>query len=284
MTIGFIGAGLMGAGMIRNLAAAGHEVSVYARTASKAAGLPARLTSNVADAVSGADIACSIVTDSPDVREVVTALLMAERPPAVLVEMSTIAPAVARELAELCAAQGVSYCDCPVSGGPPGAAAGTLAIMCGGDEAALGRAEPALDAMGDPAKRHHLGPVGSGLVAKLVNNMLVATITAATAEALGVGQRAGVDVAALRRVVLSSSGNSWQLENRFEQWLRGDFTPGFRTRDLRKDIGHARDLDDGALPIIDLVAKMYAALDGDRDYGAVSAASLHLPAEPTGSV
>jgi 3-hydroxyisobutyrate dehydrogenase-like beta-hydroxyacid dehydrogenase len=198
--------------------------------------------------------------------------------------MSTIAPAVARELAESCAARGVSYCDCPVSGGPPAAAAGTLAIMCGGDSDALDRAAPVLDAMGDPAKRHHLGPVGSGLIAKLVNNMLVATITAATGEALGVGRRAGVDVAALRRVVLASSGSSWQLENRFEQWLGGDFTPGFRTRDLRKDIGHARDLDGGPLPVIDLVAEMYASLDGNLDYGVVSAASLDIPADPTGSV
>lgn len=284
MKIGFIGAGLMGAGMIRNLAAAGHEVSVYARTASKAAGLPARVASSIEDAVDGADVACSIVTDSPDVVEVVAAILTAERPPPVLVEMSTIAPAVARDLAEQCAARGMSYCDCPVSGGPPGAAAGTLAIMCGGDAAGLERAAPVLDAIGDPAKRHHLGPAGSGLVAKLVNNMLVATITAATAEALGVGQRAGVDVAALRRVVLASSGSSWQLENRFEQWLGGDFTPGFRTRDLRKDIGHARDLDGGPLPIIDLVATMYGSLDGSLDYGAVSATSLNFPADRTGSV
>jgi 3-hydroxyisobutyrate dehydrogenase-like beta-hydroxyacid dehydrogenase len=277
MRIGFIGAGLMGSGMIRNLAAAGHEVSVYARTASKAAGLPARLASSVEDAVEGADLACSIVTDSPDVRDVVQALLAVESPPPVLLEMSTIAPSVARELAERCAARGVSYCDCPVSGGPPGAASGTLAIMCGGETDALRKAAPALDAMGDPAKRNHLGPVGAGLVAKLVNNMLVATITAATAEALGVGQRAGVDPVALRRVVLSASGNSWQLENRFEQWLGGDFTPGFRTRDLRKDIGHARDLAQRPLPLTDVAAALYEVVDGDQDYGAVSAGFLRLP-------
>ena len=92
-----------------------------------------------------------------------------------MVEMSTIAPAVARELAERCAARGVAYLDCPVSGGTAGAAEGTLAIMCGGDAEALERAAPALDAMGDPAKRVHCGPVGLGLVAKLVNNMLVAS-------------------------------------------------------------------------------------------------------------
>jgi len=263
--------------MIRNLAAGGHDVTVYARTPSKAEGLPARVVHSVGDAVRGTDLACSIVTDSPDVREVVTALLASDEPPPVLLEMSTIAPAVARELASLCAARGVSYCDCPVSGGPPGAAAGTLAIMCGGDSAALERARPALDAMGDPAKRHNLGPVGAGLIAKLVNNMLVAAITAATAEALGVGQRAGVDPAALRRVVLASSGSSWQLEHRFAQWLEGDFTPGFRTRDLRKDIGHARDLAAQPLALADVAARLFDAIDGTLDYGAVTATLMDIP-------
>lgn len=283
MRIGFVGAGLMGRGMITNLAAAGHEVTVYARTPSKAAGLPARAAQSVAEAVEDADLAVSIVTDSPDVREVVTALLNVAHPPPILLEMSTIAPTVARDLAHQCEARGVSYCDCPVSGGPPGAEAGTLAIMCGGHSDALETARPALDAMGDAAKRHHLGPVGSGLVAKLVNNMLVATITSATAEALGVGQRAGVDAAALRRVVLSSSGSSWQLENRFEQWLGGDFTPGFRTRDLRKDIGHAQDLAEMPLPLTDVAAGLYESVDGDLDYGAVSAMLMDLPTAGDGA-
>lgn len=263
--------------MIRTLAAAGHEVVVYSRTASKADGLPARAARSIGEAVRGADLACSIVTDSPDVREVVAEILAAGDPPPVLIEMSTIAPDVARELAAQCAARGVSYCDCPVSGGPAGAAAGTLAIMCGGDSGALERAQPALDAMGDPEKRHHLGPVGAGLVAKLVNNMLVATITAATAEALAVGRRAGVDPAALRRVVLSSSGSSWQLEHRFEQWLEGDFTPGFRARDLRKDIGHARHLAGQPLPLTDVAARLFEDVDGELDYGAVLGALMDLP-------
>ena len=210
LRVGFVGAGLMGAGMVRNLAAAGHRVRLYARTPARAAGLPAELAPGAAQAVDGADIACSCVTDSDDVREVVLAMLEAPAPPPVLVEMSTIAPAVARELAAASAERGVAYCDCPVSGGPAGAEAGTLAIMCGGEAWALERARPALDAMGDPAKRVHCGPVGSGLVAKLVNNLLVAVISAATAEALAVGQRAGVDPALLREVVLRSSGSSWR--------------------------------------------------------------------------
>ncbi|MEW6583514.1 MAG: NAD(P)-dependent oxidoreductase [Actinomycetota bacterium] len=283
MRIGFVGAGLMGAPMVRNLAAAGHEVALYARTPGRADGLPAALAGSVTEAVDGCDVACSIVTDSPDVREVVAGMLDAPSPPPVLIEMSTISPAVARELAADCAGRGVSYCDCPVSGGPPGAEAGTLAVMCGGDADALERARPVLDVLGDPAKRRHLGPVGAGLVAKLVNNMLVAVITAATAEAFGVGQRAGVAPEALREVVLASSGSSWQLEHRFAGWLAGDFRPGFRTRDLRKDIGHARDLAGGPLALTDLAAALLDEVPGDLDYGAVARLLMDLPSPGDGS-
>lgn len=270
----------MGAGMIRNLAAAGHEVRVYARTPGRAAGLPAIATANVEEAVDGADLACSCVTDSPDVRQVVGEMLSAAAPPPVIVEMSTIAPAVARELGEECAARGVAYLDCPVSGGPPGADAGTLAIMCGGDEAALRRAQPALDAMGDPARRVHCGPVGAGLVAKLVNNLLVAVISAGTAEALGMGQRAGLDPAVAREVLLRSSGSSWQLENLFPRVLAGDHRPGFRARDLRKDLGHARDLAGGPLAVGDAAAALFAEVPGELDYGAVARGLMRLPDPP----
>ncbi|WP_217921813.1 NAD(P)-dependent oxidoreductase [Miltoncostaea oceani] len=279
MRIGFVGAGLMGSGMIRNLADAGHEVVLHARTSSRAAGLPVTLAGSIAEAMDGADLACSCVTDSPDVRVVVDGLLDAASPPPVLVEMSTIAPAVARELAERCAARGVAYLDCPVSGGPTGAAAGTLAVMCGGDADALARAVPALDAMGDPEKRFHCGPVGLGLVAKLVNNMLVATITTATAEALGRGQRAGLDPALAREIVMRSSGDSWQLRNLFARVLEGDHVPGFTVRNLLKDLGHARDLDDRVPPLADAAADLLRQVPADLDYGAVARLTMDLPGE-----
>jgi 3-hydroxyisobutyrate dehydrogenase-like beta-hydroxyacid dehydrogenase len=168
-----------------------------------------------------------------------------------------------------------------VSGGPQGAAAGTLALMCGGPEAALARAAPALDAIGDPARRFHCGPVGAGLVAKLVNNLLVAVIAAGTAEALGLGQRAGLDPALLREVVLGSTGASWQLEFLFPRVLAGDHRPGFKARDLRKDLGHARSLDPEApLPLGDAAAPLYADLPDETDYGAVSRRFMDLPEEP----
>ncbi len=277
MVIGFVGTGLMGSGMIRNLAAAGHEVRAFARTSSRLEGLPATAAGSIAEAVDGADLACSCVTDSADVVEVVGAMLEAASPPPVVVEMSTIAPAVARELAERCAGAGVSYLDCPVSGGPTGAAAGTLAIMCGGDAAALASAAPALDAMGDPAKRIHCGPVGLGLVAKLVNNALVATIAIATAEALGAGQRAGLDPALAREVLMRSSGDSWQLRNLFPRILEGEHEPGFTVRNLLKDLGHAADLDAEPLPLMALARERLERMPADADYGIVARLTMDLP-------
>lgn len=283
MLIGFVGAGLMGSGMVRRLAGAGHRVRLYARTPAKARDLPAELVADVASAVDGADLACSSVTDSSDVVELVEAMLAAPAPAPVLVEMSTIAPAVARDLAARCAEGGVTYLDCPVSGLPERAANGTLAFMCGGPAEALARAAPALDAMGDPAKRVHCGPVGAGLVAKLVNNLTAAAVATATAEALGMGQRAGLDPGVARDVMLASSGGSWQLENVFPRVLAGDHHPGFSTRNMLKDLGHAADLTDAPTPIGDQVRRLLAETPADRDYGAVARAFLRLPPEPSGS-
>ncbi len=278
MRIGFVGAGLMGAGMVRQLVGAGHTVRLYARTASKAAGLPAELVSTITAAVEGMDLACSCVTDSADVVQVVEAILRADNPPPVLVELSTIAPSVARELAARCEARGVNYLDCPVSGGPEGAASGTLAIMCGGDARSLAAAAPALDVMGDPAKRVHFGPVGSGLVAKLVNNMLVASITAATVEALGVGQREGLDPAVLREAVLAATGASWQLQYRIPNALAGNFAAGFTTDNLRKDLGHAAALTPGPTPFLKLSRHLYDDVDGSLDFVALARHFMDLPA------
>jgi len=280
MRIGFVGSGLMGAEMVRNLAGAGHDVHLFARSPERARDLPATLAGSPAEAADGADLFASCVTDSPDVREVVLAMLEAERPAPVVIEMSTIAPAVARDLAERCAARGVAYLDCPVSGGPAGAAAGTLAFMCGGDAAALARAVPALDAMGDPGKRVHCGPVGQGLVAKLVNNMLVASIAAATAEALGAGQRAGLDPALAGEVVMRSSGDSWQLRNLFPRVLAGDHAPGFTVRNLLKDLGHARDIDDREQRLAGEARALLERTDPDADYGALARHLMDLPASP----
>lgn len=277
MRIGFVGAGLMGSGMVRNIAAAGHEVHLHARRPERAAELPATFAASVAAAMDGADIGMSCVTDSPDVEEVVRGMLSAPAPPPVFVETSTIAPSVARSLAEECRGRGVAYLDCPLSGGPPGAEAGTLAVMVGGDVDALARALPVLDAIGDPERRVHCGDVGLGLVAKLVNNLLVAVIAAGTAEALGVGQRAGLDPALAREVVMRASGDSWQLRNLYPRVLEGDHRPGFTARNLLKDLGHAAELHDEPLPLGDPARELLERIPGDLDYGAVARLLMELP-------
>jgi 3-hydroxyisobutyrate dehydrogenase len=281
MRVGVIGAGLMGAGMIRNIAAGGHDVSVHARTPAKAEGLPATSAATITDAVDGADIALLSVTDSADVLAVVGEVMQAAAPPPVIIDTSTISPAAAVEAALIAARGGSEYLDCPVSGGPPGAAAGTLAVMCGGPDHGLRAAAPVLDLIGDPAKRVHCGPVGSGLVAKLVNNLLVAVISAGTAEALGMGQRAGVPPEVLAEVVTASSGDSWQLRNLFPRVMAGDHAPGFRARDLRKDLRHAQGLAGGPLAIGDPVARLFEEVDGALDYGAVARLFMDLPGEGT---
>jgi 3-hydroxyisobutyrate dehydrogenase-like beta-hydroxyacid dehydrogenase len=281
MRVGVIGAGLMGAGMIRTIAAGGHEVRVFARTPRKADGLPAAVVPDVASAADGADLLLVSVTDSDDVIGVVRAAMVVPAPPPLIVDTSTIAPAAAIEAASIAQQAGAQYMDCPVSGGPPGAEAGTLAVMCGGPAQAIAAAAPVLDLIGDPAKRVHCGPVGSGLVAKLVNNLLVAVISAGTAEAFGVGQRAGVPPEVLARVVVASSGDSWQLRNLFPRVLRGDHAPGFRARDLRKDLGHARGLAGGPLAVGDPVSALFAQVDGALDYGAVARLLMDLP-DPEG--
>lgn len=270
MRIGFVGTGLMGGPMIRNLAAAGFEVQIYARDPDKMGDLPGKFAATVQDAVSGTDALCSVVTDSPDVEEVVGAALEATSPPPLIVEMSTIAPKVAIELAERSARRGVSYLDCPVSGGTVGADAGTLAVMCGGDTDAFDRATPILDVIGDPDKRFHCGPVGSGLVVKLVNNLVGATITAATAEGLSVAQAAGVDPALVRDVLMGATAGSWQLTNMFPKILAGDDSPGFKAKDMRKDLGHAQNLAGRPLPLGDVAAGLYRGLEPDVNYGAVA--------------
>lgn len=279
MRIAFVGAGLMGSGMIANLVAEGHDVQVYARNPSRVTAQDAPVTDDLAAAVDGRDALCVCVTDGPDVAEVVEAVLRLPHPPPLVVDFSTIAPADARRIAEACATRGVSYLDCPVSGGPPGAAAGTLAVMCGGESDALTRATPILDAVGHPAKRTHCGPVGAGLVAKLVNNLLVGVISAATAEALGLGQRHGIEPAVMRQILMGASGNSWQLENLFPRVLDGNHQPGFSTANLCKDLDHARGLDDAALPFGDLARAQFAQVDPTLDYGAVARAVMQLPGQ-----
>ncbi|MGH8993866.1 MAG: NAD(P)-dependent oxidoreductase [Acidimicrobiia bacterium] len=278
MRIGFAGAGLMGSHMVRNLLAAGHEVVVSSRSPERLADTGWTVVDSPAKAAEGADVVCSIVPDSPEVEAVVGSILETAVAGTVIVEMSTISPETARRLAEQCAKAGVDYLDCPVSGGPVGAEAGSLAIWVGGSPDAFGRARPALEAIGDPAKLLHCGGVGAGLMVKLANNYLGAVGAAASAEALAMARAAGVDPHLVVEAVAGGTGANWQLANLMpRKVLAGDFEAGFKIAHMAKDLRIATEVAEALgieAPVLELArARFEAARDrfgGDADYGAVA--------------
>lgn len=278
MKIGFVGAGLMGAPMVRNLLEAGHEVVVSSRDPGRLADTGWTVVGSPAEAADGSEIVCSIVPDSPEVEAVVRSALETMAEGSVLVEMSTHSPEVARELAAEAAVQGVAYLDAPVSGGPPGAEAGTLAVWIGGSQEAVERAQPVLDVLGGEGKIKHCGPVGAGLVVKLANNFLGAACAAASAEALAMAKAEGVDPQVVIDGVMQGSGSNWQLGNLFpHKVLRGDFEAGFKIEHMLKDVRHQRVLADQLgveQPVCDVVLGRLATAreryGAEADYGSIA--------------
>jgi 3-hydroxyisobutyrate dehydrogenase len=194
--VGFIGMGIMGSAMAANLVAAGHQVKVWNRTRAKAEAVAgAEVASSPAELAGACDLLMICVSDSPDVEEIARGpggILAGIRPGTVIVDHSTISPAVTRALASDAAAAGGSWLDAPVSGGSEGAARGTLAIMVGGEGATLAIAEPYMRAYASTIT--HVGPVGAGQLCKLVNQILVAVNELAVSEALLFAQAAGLDL------------------------------------------------------------------------------------------
>ena len=251
MQIGFIGIGVMGRPMTLNLLKAGHSVTIFARHPQKPevqevlqAG--AKQAPSPRAVAMASDIVITMVPNSPQVEEVVTGpqgILEGARKGLIIMDMSTIAPSVSRELAERAAAKGVHFLDAPVSGGSQGAVNGTLTIMVGGKQQIFEQARPVLEAMGKPENIFYVGPVGSGEVVKLVNNVLCGAIAAAIAESFVLGVKAGADVDTMAKIIGASSGASWQLANQFPlRAFNGSFQPGFMTDLLYKDLGLALDL------------------------------------------
>ena len=246
MRIGLIGLGAMGLPMGRNLMKAGFDLGVWARRPESAEAILAGGATWAASPralAERSDVVILMVTNSSDVHSLVVeqGILDGAAPETVIVDMSTIAPAVSRELAAACAARSVHFVDAPVSGGTQGAEAGSLTIMVGGQKHALDRVRPVLEAMG--SRIFYVGPSGSGEIVKLVNNLLVGVIAAATAEALVLGARAGADVSVMAQVVGASTGASWQLANQFPlRAFNGTFRPGFMANLLAKDLALALDL------------------------------------------
>jgi 2-hydroxy-3-oxopropionate reductase/2-hydroxymethylglutarate dehydrogenase len=283
LRVGFIGIGVMGRPMCLNLLKAGFPLTVYARRPESAAPVVEQGAARAESprAVSEAsDVVITMVTSSPDVEQVVLGpggVLEGARPGLTLVDMSTIAPSVARKLAETARERGVEVLDAPVSGGSQGAEAGTLSIMVGGDAATFARCKPIFEAMGRRENIFHVGPHGSGQVVKLINQHLCGVIAAADAEAFVLGVAAGADVATMARIIGVSSGGNWQLANPVAlRAFTGTFEPGFFTDLLIKDLDLVLELASErgiAAPLAERARQLYErarqAGFGRRDYTSV---------------
>jgi 3-hydroxyisobutyrate dehydrogenase len=239
--VGVVGVGIMGSRMCANLVKAGCDVHAFdldAKAMSRAHQAGAVPSADLRTLAARSDTVVISLPDAPALRAACggDAGLLAHLPKgAVICDTSTVDPASARDMAALAKAAGVSFLDCPVSGGPPGAQAATLTIMVGGAADALDRARPVLEAIGK--KIVHCGDSGNGQAAKLVNQALVAAHTVAALEALLVGRKAGLGLDTLFSILQTSSGRSWMLENHLNTHvLAGNFQPGFALDLMFKDL------------------------------------------------
>ena len=273
MRIGFIGVGVMGNGMVKNLLRHGYEVSAYTRTRAKAlealdAG--AEWRESAADCVRDADAVITMVGFPPDVEEVYfgeKGILANARPGTLVIDMTTTSPRLAQRIYTEAADKGLPALDAPVSGGDTGARAGTLAIMVGGDREAFERAVPIFEAMGKSIR--YMGVAGSGQHTKMANQIAIAGTLAGVCEAIAYARAAGLDVDEVISTISGGAASSWQLANNGPKSAHGDFAPGFFIKHFIKDMtladGEARERD-LPMPVLEKVLAMFRALEA-QGYG-----------------
>lgn len=275
MKIAFIGMGVMGYPMAGHLQSAGYDVCVYNRTASKAEAwcdtYGGRAASTPATAALDAEVVFMCVGNDDDVRSVVygeDGVLANMQAGTILVDHTTASAELARELGQACAQQNVDFVDAPVSGGQAGADNAKLTIMMGGDASTVEKIQPMLDVMS-----HHSGlqgPVGSGQLAKMVNQICIAGVLAGLSEGLAFAKKAGLNPEALVAAISKGSAGSWQMENRSQTMWEGEYDFGFAVDWMRKDlaIGMNEARKNGAsLPVTGVIDQLYAevqALGGNR--------------------
>ena len=247
MKVGFIGLGNMGNPMAGNLIKAGHQLTVHdlrREAATNLLELGAEWADTPAACVPGHDVVLTSLPVPRDVEAVVlgeNGILEGASPGSVYMDLSTNSPTAIRRLHDVCAEQGVIVLDAPVSGGVYGAAAATLAVMVGGDQAVFDRMKPTLAAIGSHVV--YCGPIGNGMVCKICNNMLSMGIGVLLTEALTLGVKAGVDLAVLADVIANSSGGNRRIVEKFPRYLfKGNFEPGFATALAAKDVRLGTDL------------------------------------------
>jgi 2-hydroxy-3-oxopropionate reductase len=281
MNIGFVGLGIMGKPMARNLIKAGHKLTVYDI-------IPEQMTETVRfgaapgksaeDVASQSQVTFTMVPDGPEVEAAILGpegVLRGAKPGAAIVDMSSISPLVAQKVGAACAAKGVEFLDAPVSGGEPKAIDGTLAIMVGGKKETFEKVLPLFQVVGSSATL--TGPVGAGNVTKLANQIMVAVNIAAMGEALVLATRAGLDPEVVFNAVKGGLAGSSVLNAKAPMVISRNFKPGFRIRlhqkDLRNALLAAEDMK-VSLPFTSLAQQVLMALmnegRGDLDHSAIA--------------
>jgi 3-hydroxyisobutyrate dehydrogenase len=256
--------------MAGHLVEAGHTVTVYNRTPSKADAFlrrhQAASGSTPARAADGAEVVCVCVGNDDDVRAVTTGpdgVLETMAAGSILIDHTTTSATLAREIGAAAAARGVGFIDAPVSGGQAGAEGGRLTVMCGGDDdEVFERARAVIDAYSQRCER--LGPVGAGQLTKMVNQICIAGLVQGLAEAIAFAGHAGLDVAQVVDVISKGAAQSWQMENRAATMAAGDFDFGFAVEWMRKDLGFCLDeagRNGARLPVTALVDQFYAQVE-----------------------
>ncbi len=268
--VAFIGLGVMGYPMAGHLARAGHPVSVYNRTVTKAAAWAGEYGGLTAptprEAASGAEFVFVCVGNDDDLRSVVfgaDGALAGLAPGAVLVDHTTASAAVAREIHAAAAQQGVGFVDAPVSGGQAGAVNGVLTVMCGGDPPDFDAMKPLAMAFARAVTR--VGPSGAGQLAKMVNQVCIAGLVQGLAEGIAFGLRSGLDMKLVLDVIGKGAAQSWQMDNRGQTMVDDRFDFGFAVDWMRKDLGLVLDearRNGASLPVTALVDQFYADVQG----------------------
>jgi 3-hydroxyisobutyrate dehydrogenase len=268
--VGFIGIGIMGQGMVRNLAKAGLKPLLWNRTRSRLDDLVAEgfeVAESPAAVAAASDVVITCVSDTPDVEAVILGdqgVLEGVRAGSLVIDMSTISPRATEAIGKHLAERDVHMLDAPISGGSEGAAKGTLSIMVGGEAGDVDRAMPFFQAMGKAIT--HVGPLGSGQKVKLVNQILVVVNALAVSEALVFAQAGGLDLQKTLQAVIPGAAGSWMLANRGPQVVQRDWRPGFTIDLQQKDLRLVMEAaDELGVPVVgtSLVFNLYRTLQAE---------------------
>jgi 3-hydroxyisobutyrate dehydrogenase len=265
--LGFIGTGIMGESMVRNLLKAGYTVAVHSRTKSKAEKLLSQgavWADSPAETAGQSDVVITCVPDTPDVRQVLLGqggVIEAARAGLICVDMSTISPSVTRQMGETLAAKGVTLIDAPISGGEIGAIEGKLSIMMGGPEEAVEKVRPIMEVMGKAVT--YCGPLGSGQMTKLANQVMVIHTIMSIAEGLAFAEKAGLDPETTWQVTSAGAAGSHSLKVLGRRIIDGDLKPAFMVDLQQKDLRLVMECADQIgqpLPGVALAKQLLAAL------------------------